>query len=216
MHIEFSWIVSCLSWVCASSYFPRETEMAKDAGKSGVRRTENPARRISRYAVYRESFEKAREQPVDFYFNSRRDISFEKLERWMVCAYVSFVHSHAIRARSHGKPRTTLVTCHEFRPRKRGNFRLGQNVLCTFVTARVTFARPSILYRHSPHRLFFPLNLSVPRRAAPRRASPRKLCRFGDRVPQFIFHAWVRRLGASNDRRIEKARHRRRIQLYGN
>lgn len=33
MHTEFSWIVSCLSWVYASSYFPRETEMAKGAGK---------------------------------------------------------------------------------------------------------------------------------------------------------------------------------------
>jgi len=34
-------------------------------------------------AGYRESSEEAREQPVDFYFNSRRDLSFEKLRRTM-------------------------------------------------------------------------------------------------------------------------------------
>lgn len=169
MHTEFSWIVSCLPRVCASSCFLREKRKERrDSTRVAYRKPRNK----SRYGgVYRESSEKAREQPVDFYFNSRRDISFEKLGRWWwwVRTFLSYT-SHAIRAHSHGKPRTvgslpripSTEACKlSSGPKRFLHICNGSSNLCATL-----HSVPA-----SPRRLFFPLNSSVPRRAAPRHAT---------------------------------------------
>lgn len=67
----------------------------------------------------------------------------------------------------------------------------GSSNLCAF-----TGARPLLCADISDVVSFFPLN------SAPRAPS----CRSGNRVPQFIFHAWLRGSGASN--KIERGRER--------
>jgi len=57
----------------------RESRGIFDGPSMGEGGREGDAKRDT--AGYRESSEEAREQPVDFYFNSRRDLSFGKLRR---------------------------------------------------------------------------------------------------------------------------------------
>lgn len=203
MHTEFSWIVLWIFRLGSARrrvFSPRKRQEVRENGKglwererlyaSSVPKIRSKARDIAK------NLQRKRESNRWIFISIHRAIYHSKNSDgggW--CVRFSLSYAAILRAfiRETAAP---LVTCHEFRPRKRGSFRPGQNVFCTFVTARVTFARPSTLYRHLHVVSFSPLN-SRPRHATSRHTA-RKLRRFGDRVPQFIFHAWVRRLGASN------------------
>lgn len=211
MHTEFSWIAFCLPRDLFSSQTRAKMQKgwrgtAKTVGESrsdvvwqreGIPETGEAAKRNTTIA----NLVRKREQPVDFYFNLRRGISFANGD-----AYV-FLIAATQSGRARMGNRAPLVT--RYQNSSRGSVESfssgpkrflhicnGSSNLCAF-----TEARPLRRYRHLHRRLFFPLNSPAPLD---------RLRRFGDRVPQFIFHAWVHRPDASNGQpnSRKRARHR--------
>lgn len=147
MHTEFSWILSCLSREpAASSCFPRRNGSGKRCEKTEGAKIHGQARYIANFLRKRESNRWIFISIHGAIYHSK-SLAVDDGGGGCVC----FFRTQPRNPRAtHTGNRAPLVTCHEFRPRKHGGSfsSAGQNVFCTFVTARVTFARPSTLYRH--------------------------------------------------------------------